>query len=83
MSTPKLDVARVRPPQAVLALLPPRLARGLGALPVAVASDGAVTVCVADATDFTLRDRVGRGLGDRAVRYAEPSAPAAFAAALR
>ena len=45
MRMANLDVARVRPPQAVLALLPPRLARGLGALPVAVAPDGAVTVC--------------------------------------
>ena len=83
MSMDKLDVARIRPPQSVLGLLPPRVARGLGALPVSVASDGAVTVCVADATDFALRDRLERLLEGRAVRLAEANDPSAFAAALR
>lgn len=83
MSTDTLDVARIRPPQSVLGLLPPRVARGLGALPVAVGPDGSATVCVADATDFALRDRLERLLEGRAVRFAEPSDPAAFAAALR
>ncbi|HIV09514.1 MAG TPA: Flp pilus assembly complex ATPase component TadA, partial [Candidatus Spyradenecus faecavium] len=79
----KLDVARIRPPQSVLGLLPPRVARGLGALPVSVAPDGAVTVCVSDATDFALRDRLERLLEGRAVRFAEAGDPTAFAAALR
>ena len=83
MSMDKLDVARIRPPQSVLGLLPPRVARGLGALPGSVAPDGAVTICVADATDFALRDRLERLLEGRAVRLAEASDPAAFAAALR
>ena len=83
MSMDTLDVARIRPPQSVLGLLPPRVARGLGALPVSVAPDGAVTVCVSDATDFALRDRLERLLEGRAVRLAEASDPAAFAAALR
>lgn len=83
MSMDTLDVARIRPPQSVLGLLPPRVARGLGALPVSVAPDGAVTVCVADATDFALRDRLERLLEGRAVCLAEANDPSAFAAALR
>ncbi len=78
-----LDVARVRPPQAALALLNARSARGLGALPVALAPDGTVTVCVADGTDFALRDRVERLLAGHAVRFVEAADPAAFPAALR
>ena len=44
MSTDTLDVARIRPPQSVLGLLPPRVARGLCPLPVAVGPDGPATV---------------------------------------
>ena len=83
MSMDTLDVARIRPPQSVLGVLSPRVARGLGALPVSVAPDGAVTVCVTDATDFALRDRLERLLEGRTVRLAEASDPADFAAALR
>lgn len=80
---PTVDLNRIRPPQAVLDLLPARSARSLGALPLSVGDDGTLTVCVADRTDPAVWDRLERLLRERAVRLVEPEDPAALPAALR
>jgi len=77
-----IDTSRIRPSHAVLKLLPARTARAIGALPLSV-EDGKVTVCLADATDFSAVERVEALLGEGKVAFVEALDPADFRRALR
>ena len=77
-----VDIARVRPSHDVLKLLPAKVARAIGALPLAV-EDGTLVVCLADKTDFNAIERVESLMPDRKVRFVEVSDPDEFRRVLR
>ena len=77
-----VDIARVRPSHDVLKLLPAKVARAIGALPLAV-EDGTLVVCLADKTDFNAIERVESLMPDRKVRFVEASNPDEFRRVLR
>ncbi len=77
-----VDTSRVRPSHAVLGLLPAKTAVAIGALPLSV--DGnRVTVCLADATDFSAVERVESLLEGREVAFVEARDPDDFRRVLR
>lgn len=81
MSAP-VDTSRVRPAHAVLSLLPAKIARAIGVLPLSI-DGGSVTVCLADATDFSAIERVEALLAGHGVKFVEAEDPADFRRALR
>lgn len=77
-----IDIEQVTVMQAVLDLIPPKMARGLNVLPVS--RDGSrLTLCVQDRTDFSVLEKLERLLPDFELTLVEPREPAAFAKALR
>ena len=77
-----VDTSRVRPSHAVLGLLPSKTAHAIGALPLSD-DGGRVTVCLADATDFSAVERVESLLRGREVVFVEAQDPEDFRRVLR
>ena len=77
-----IDTSRIRPSHDVLRLLPAKMARAVGALPLAV-EDGMPVVCLADKTDFNAIERVEALLPDRKVEFVEAQDPGDFRRVLR
>ncbi len=76
-----IDVAKLSVPQAVLELLPPRMARSLGVLPLSL--EGArLNICVRDRMDFALLNKVEHLLPELEIVAIEPEDPDSFAEAL-
>lgn len=69
--SPVIDVGKVSIIQPVLDLLPPRVARGLGVLPVSL-EDDRLSVCVRDRLDFALLSKVEQLLPDYEIIAFEP-----------
>ncbi len=76
-----IDVTKVSILQPVLDLLPPRMARGLGVLPVSL-EGSRLQVCVKDRMDFALLSKVEHLLPELEIVTVEPDDPDAFASAL-
>jgi len=76
-----IDVTKVSILQPVLDLLPPRMARSLGVLPVS-REEQRLNVCVRDRLDFALLNKVEHLLPDLEIVALEPEDPDSFADAL-
>ncbi len=76
-----IDVTKVSVLQPVLDLLPPRMARSLGVLPVSLEASR-LSVCVRDRMDFALLGKVEHLLPDLEIVAYEPEHPDRFAEAL-
>lgn len=77
-----VDTTRIRPAYDVLKLLPPKVARSAGALPLAI-ENGAIVVCLADKSDFNAIERVETALGGKTALFVEAMDPVDFRRALR
>lgn len=77
-----IDTSRVRPSHDVLGLIPAKIARAAGALPLSV-EDGKVVVCLADRTDFAAVERVEAALSGREIEFVEALDPDSFRRVLR
>src|SRR5690606_33261338 len=76
-----IDVTKLSIMQQVLDLLPPRMARSLGILPVSLEASR-LSVCVRDRMDFALLNKVEHLLPDLEIVAYEPEHPDRFADAL-
>ncbi len=76
-----IDVTKVSVPQQVLGLLPPRMARSLGILPVSL-EGSRLSICVRDRMDFALLNKVEHLVPDLEIVAIEPENPDIFAEAL-
>ena len=76
-----IDVTKVSVLQSVLDLLPPRVARSLGILPIS--REGArLNVCVRDRMDFALLNKIEHLLPDLEIVALEPEDPDSFSEVL-
>ncbi|MEM7010590.1 MAG: GspE/PulE family protein [Verrucomicrobiota bacterium] len=76
-----IDVTKVSILQAVLDLLPPRMARSLGVLPVS-REESRLNVCMLDRMDFALLGKVEQMLPEFEIVAFEPEDPDSFGDAL-
>lgn len=77
-----IDVSRVRLSYETLRLIPARLARATGALPLSLEGD-VLAVCLADATDFAARERLEAFFPGKRLEFFEADDREDFRRALR
>ncbi len=78
----QVDLRRIAPSQAILDLVPAKVARGLNVLPIYL-DEQMLTVCVADRANYSIQEKIERILPQYSVRLVEPLEPLSLRKALR